>query len=430
VLAASPALAKDEPACRPFRPSVCEAIGTSAEPGVQPSRPADGPAGLAEVAPGTGTGPTALAGEALLALPQKPDGSVPKDFELVPGARVVESFFSPVLCAAVVRIAGPALGSPASLVSRVPDTAVAVPHHLYRTAAAVVRSVVGAPAAGGSDPYRPLQWGLDDLGVDAARGEGNGRGVRVAIVDSAPEIAHPELLRVRVREIPGGPLTAAAPHGTLVAGVVAAAEANGIGIAGVAPAVDAVAIPACAPEGEVASDVCRLYDALRGIDLAWEERAAIVNLSIVGPNNPLLERAMERLEELGVLVVAAAGNEGTGDARYPAAYATVIGVGALDRAGRPYVRSNRGASARVGAPGVEILSTHPGHSFAFADGTSLAAAHVSGALAVLLGADVLPFDARTALLGATPASSGTHIAHLPSMCEALARAGRPCPATP
>ena len=84
--------------------------------------------------------------------------------------------------------------------------------------------------------------------------------------------------------------------------------------------------------------------------------------------------------------------------RYPAAYPQVLGVGALDQDGRAYRRSNSGLSVSVAAPGVEVLSTTPPEGFSFADGTSIAAAHVSGVLAVLVSAGVEPLAARDALL--------------------------------
>ena len=102
---------------------------------------------------------------------------------------------------------------------------------------------------------------------------------------------------------------------------------------------------------------------------------------------------MARLDELGVLVVAAAGNEGTGEPRYPAAYPSVIGVGA-DRPRAPRLRAQQprplGGDLRAGRRGA--LHACRATAFAFGSGTSFAAAHVSGALAVLLGAGARAAD--------------------------------------
>lgn len=416
--------------CRPFPHTEPGSLEPFFEPGLRGSLAGEVAAGaqgsivpLAEPAPPPAGAPV-VSGEALLALPKSKSGKVPDDFVLAPDARIAESYFSAVLCAAVLRVVGPEGSSPAALVPRVPETAVAVPHHVYRSAGVAVRPLATGPDG---DPYRPLQWALDRLGVADARAAGaDGAGARIAVLDSAPETSHRELEGVRVRPLLGGPPVDPAPHGTLVSGVLRAREGNDFGIAGVAPGAEVVAIPTCTPDPGGAADACRLYDALRGVDAAWEEQVGLLNLAFVGPANPLLERAVERLEDLGVLVVAAAGNEATAAPRFPAAYPSVIGVGAVDREGRAFALGNVGPSAELEAPGVEILSTHPGGSFAFADGTSLAAAHVSGALALLLGSGVSPLDARSAVLTRGGRASRPGVVALAPVCELLRRAGRRC----
>jgi subtilisin family serine protease len=170
---------------------------------------------------------------------------------------------------------------------------------------------------------------------------------------------------------------------------------------------------------------------LKGVDRAWEAGADVINLSIVGPDNPLLARSMDRLEELGAVVVAAAGNEASSEPRYPAAYASVIGVGAIDSDGKLYARSNRGPSSELLAPGVEVLSTAPGDAFSFGSGTSFSAAHVTGALAILIGSGFSPGTARMALFQeASSRKSLGGIPILPPVCDVLARLQRPCPPAP
>ena len=197
------------------------------------------------------------------------------------------------------------------------------------------RPIASQPAP---DSYRELQHSLDRLGVDAARSVSTGAGVRVAVLDSAPQTDHPDLPPVRVAKIEGGP-HGVGVHGTLTTGVIAAIADNGFGIAGVAPAAEVIAIPVCTPLGATPRDSCGLFDLLRGLDLAWKERAQVLNLSLVGPANPLLERAVNRLDDLGAIVVAAAGNEGVDEARYPAAYPSAVGVGAVDAERRAATRT-------------------------------------------------------------------------------------------
>jgi len=433
----------------PYPAPVTVAAADSREGGVAPSgggeTRAGGAGGSIVSLPSAGAAASTApaAGEALLALPKRADGTLPTDFELGRGARIAESYWSPVLCATVARVVGPPGTSLAALVPRVPAGATAAPHDVYATAAVELRAAPPLPAqparppaparasgaaASAPDPYRGLQYGLDRLGAEDAWLRSRGGGVRVALLDSAPEVAHRDLAGITLAAIEGGPGTAPATHGTLMAGVMGAVAMNGFGIAGVAPEAELIAVPVCTPAGASASDACRLFDVLRGVDRAWDLGAAVLNLSLVGPANPLLERAMARLEKLGAVVVAAAGNEGTSEARYPAAYPSVIGVAAVGPGGELFARGNGGPSAELLAPGVEVLSTVPGDAFAFGEGTSLAAAHVSGALALLVGAGAEPAAARTALFQAAeaaraPGASAASPPTIAPLAAALARLG-------
>lgn len=391
----------------------------------------------------------AMPGEALLVLPKGPDGRVDTDFVLAPGARILGSYWSPVLCATVVRIAGPAGAAPGDLVVKRPKGSRLSPNKRYVTSTTTLRPLVVADAQGapspaaaptphGVDPYLRFQYGLHRTGVLEGRPAFDGAGVRVAVLDSTPEVAHRELERVRIVPLAGEEKGPAALHGTLVTGVIAATENNGFGIAGVASGAEIVAIPVCAPAGDGAGDECRLDALLQGLDVAWKEDARVANLSLVGPPDALLERAVARMHELGILLVAAAGNEGSTDPRYPAAYPTVLGVGALDASDRPWPRSNHGRWVRLLAPGVEVLSTAPGDAFAFGDGTSLAAAHVSGMLAIALMATDRPDDAERALLAAArssdPATASSKAqppsAPIPRLCDVMPLLGQHCGARP
>lgn len=430
VLAAGLALAlrsrAEEPPCGPFEPFPASAAPmrlASAEPGVAPAQPQGGAITSLPEPPAQDV--AAPRGEALLALPKDASGAIPSDVVLAPGARIASSYWSPVLCATVARVVGPPELEPAALVPGLPPTAAVVPNSVYATAQAELEP---APLpVRGPDPYRPLQYALDQLGVERAQSVSNGAGVRVALLDSAPAPRHRDLPPIELLALEDGPSAETGAHGTLIAGVLAAIPGNAFGIAGVAPGAGILAVPVCTPLGDSASDRCLLYDMLRGVDRAFEAEAHVVNLSLVGPANPLLERSMARLDELGVLVVAAAGNEGTDEPRYPAAYPSVIGVGAADRERRLYARSNRGLSAEIFAPGAEILSSVPGDAFAFGSGTSFAAAHVSGALSVLIGAGAPPLEARAALFRqAAEASEGESLALLPPLCDVLARLRRAC----
>jgi hypothetical protein len=140
-------------------------------------------------------------------------------------------------------------------------------------------------------------------------------------------------------------------------------------------------------------------------------------------DNPLLARSMA--PSTAQRAARAAGSEGTSEPRYPAAYASVIGVGAVDAGGAPFARGNIGPSAELLAPGVEVLSTVPGDAFAFGDGTSLAAAHVSGARAAIGAVQALPRRAPL-FRQASQASEGSDVVWLPSLCDVFERLGKTC----
>jgi subtilisin family serine protease len=356
----------------------------------------------------------------LLILPKGADGSISTDgLELGEGARVVESRFSPLLCATVARVAGEQGAVPASLLVRLPEGAAAVDDDAYALEGAP--DLEAAPPAGAarSDPYRKQQWALDALGVDAARAITRGEGARLALLDTRANEQHPELRAVRVAGNGGPP---AGQHGTLVAGIIGATEGNGAGIAGIAPRAALISVPVCEPEPR--GDLCRLYRVLAGLDLAWGERVHVVNASLVGPANRALERAVRRLDTLGVAIVAATGNRASGAPTYPAAYPWVIGVAATDPKRQIAPTS---ALVDLTAPGVEIVSTAANGGYAFASGSSLAAAHASGALALLTavsGGDVA--SARLALFGAARRAGPKEPPALAPLCDALARLGKPC----
>jgi subtilisin family serine protease len=449
----APGGAAAEATCEAFSLSAASSAGGGAAPGtldtpgVQPSVPPrlDPKLTQNEAVDGTiiripeGTQPSVksrVGGEALLVLPKLPSGALADDFTLAPDAKIVDSFWSPVLCATLVRVRGPQDARPEDLVPRVTPPAVLLPHSRYRTSAAKARPAP-PPEAHGPDPYRPLQLGLAQLGVMEARSRTDGRGARVALLDSAPDVNHRELTHVRIVPIDGGPPTTPALHGTLMAGLIAAIEDNAFGIVGVAPGADVMAIPVCTPVGDGSSDECDLYDVLHGMDVGWKQEASIFNLSLAGPPDALMQRAVARLLELGAVVVAAAGNGASALPAYPAAYPGVIGVGAVDPVGQPYAQGNHGPWVSVAGPGVEVLSTTPGNSFAFVSGTSLAAAQVTGELALLTSVVPDPARMRLALLATArgalvPASAATdspataNAPVVPTVCDVLRDIHQPC----
>jgi subtilisin family serine protease len=113
-----------------------------------------------------------------------------------------------------------------------------------------------------------------------------------------------------------------------------------------------------------------------------------MNMSFTGPMDPLLERIVKAAAGKGVIFIAAAGNNGPkGAPLYPAAYPQVIAVTATDDKDRLYGKANRGDYISIAAPGVDIIAPALKGSYQLSSGTSMAAAHVSGVVALLLERD-------------------------------------------
>ena len=236
------------------------------------------------------------------------------------------------------------------------------------------------------DPYAHLQHAALALHLEPAHRWATGKGVTVAVVDTGVDFDHPDL-RERVAKaknfVDRGEQTFTSDlHGTAVSGVIAATADNGIGIIGVAPQAEVWALKACwSRSARDRQAVCNSYTLAKALDFAVLEKAQVLNISLSGPADPLLERIVIAALERGTTVVAAQATASpTG---FPAAVPGVIAVretdfdGVLRAAGGPDV-------SLLAAPGIDILTTVPRGAFDLYSGSSLAAAHVSGIVALLL----------------------------------------------
>lgn len=237
-----------------------------------------------------------------------------------------------------------------------------------------------------NDPYRGLQRNLDVMDVNGAHLWSRGEGVRVAIVDTGVDATHPDLAgRVAKQQnfVDDSRDDQRDRHGTAVAGVIAAVENNQQGIIGIAPAVRLYALRACWPEpSDDATALCSTLTLAKAISAAIEARTDIVNLSLTGPADPLLTRLVEVGLGRGIVFVGAipergppSGSTGT----FPTDIAGVIGV---DTSG-----SRASPDSALFAPGKEVLTLVPDGRYDFLSGSSLAAASVSGGIALLLARD-------------------------------------------
>jgi subtilisin family serine protease len=212
-----------------------------------------------------------------------------------------------------------------------------------------------------------------------------GRGVTIALIDTGVDIDHPDL-QGQVTAHRDFVISDSAGfnddwHGTAVAGVMAALAHNAIGIVGIAPEAKLIALKACsAIEPDSLPAVCDSLSLAQAIDTAIRLQPDILNLSLTGPADPLLERLIDLATAQGIVVVTAQPEQPGRDVGFPASMENVIGV---RRSGQSE-RGKPGAKTSVAAPGSEVLTTCPRGTYHFVSGSSLAAAHVSGIVALML----------------------------------------------
>jgi len=243
-----------------------------------------------------------------------------------------------------------------------------------------------------TDAELDAAWGVKRIGAGVVHDETiTGAGVVVAVIDTGIDYNHPEF----VGRYDGGydfvnsdsdPLDDAG-HGTHVAGTVAAAD-DGVGVVGVAPGAHLLGYKVLDESGSgFVSDV------VAAIGQAVTDGAQVINMSLSGGASTSLDLACQQAYGAGVVVVASAGNSGNPPGRgdnvgAPAMYPSVIAVSATDSSDERPRWSSTGEAVELAAPGVSILSTYLGGSYATGSGTSMSAPHVAGTVALLIGSGV------------------------------------------
>lgn len=230
-----------------------------------------------------------------------------------------------------------------------------------------------------------MSWGTAKMRAHDVWPVTKGAGARVAVLDTGVDCTHPDLAPNCAKGYnilnPRQPPDDDKGHGTHVSGIIAGAL-NWKGVAGMAP--EATILPVKVLNSSGSGKVSEIIE---GITWAVKNKADIINMSLGAPKfSEAQGKAVKAAREAGVLVIAAAGNDG-GTVNYPAAYPEALAVTALAFDNTLASFSCKGPETDFIAPGVRIFSAAPGGSFMAANGTSQAAPHVSGlaALAVALG---------------------------------------------
>lgn len=235
-------------------------------------------------------------------------------------------------------------------------------------------------------PDAPRHYAQASIGLK--NGAATATGVRVGMIDSAVEPI-PALARAHIarRDFVADHERASARHGTSIATLIAGdlPEAGFFGVARGVELLSAAVLEGSGPETSQRTNVALVAQAL---DWLLSQKAQVINVSLGGSENAVLERLVRETLKRGVILVAAAGNGGPqAPAVYPAAYPGVIAVTAVDADNKVYPQANQGKYILLTAPGVDVWI--PGKTLGrYVSGTSFASAFVSGAIAVRLAGKV------------------------------------------
>ncbi|MDB5099701.1 MAG: peptidase [Cyanobacteria bacterium RYN_339] len=260
-----------------------------------------------------------------------------------------------------------------------------------------------------TDPSYAQQWDMAKIQLGPALDLTPGAAsIIVASVDSGVDYTHPELAGQVIKGYDyanndADPIDDNG-HGTHTAGTMAAATNNGQGVAGVAGGCKVLAVKVMDSTGSGNTS-----GIISGITYATSHGAKVINLSLGGPQaSQALHTAIQQAVNAGVVVVAAAGNDGSTTSNYPAAYPEVISVGATDKNDARATFSTYGSTLAIAAPGTSILSTYKGGLYKSLDGTSMASPHVAGVAALVrsLHPDWTVAQVRTALVNSGDPCTG------------------------
>ncbi len=308
--------------------------------------------------------------------------------------------------------------------SKDPQVTLAQPLQEFRTLTSE------SPASTYNDPLYGLQTNLVTLGIATAHERSQGAGVRVALIDTGVDGKHPDLhdrisgSRSFVSSHSSAPPAAGFfRHGTAMAGLIAAVANNKVGIVGIAPLAQIEVFAACwqlKPNSDEAA--CNTFTVAQALAAALEARIPLINLSIAGPADPLLSALVQSGLRRGVIFVGSTTDQPD---TFPTNISGVIGATNSEAAGAAPTPVSRAGS--LGAPATHVLTLRPDGQYDFESGTSVAAAEITGMIALLLGEDVhLTAQSILSLLKSStdPGQAGVDVNGALAKVEAEKGAGR------
>ncbi|MCX6748798.1 MAG: S8 family peptidase, partial [Candidatus Pacearchaeota archaeon] len=226
--------------------------------------------------------------------------------------------------------------------------------------------------------HQIIPWGIEKIDAPKVWGDITGKNVKIAVIDSGINKNHPDL----INNVKGGISFINNSeywdddlgHGTSVAGVIAA-ENNNMGVVGVAPESELYSIKVIGASGG------KLSNFIQGIQWAIDNNMDIIVMSLgISVDSPSLKKMVDEAYSRGIILVAASGKDN--QIYYPARYSSVIAVGSIDENNDLTGENGAGEELEFVAPGANIISTSA-EGYGSFDGTSMAAPHVAGVIALL-----------------------------------------------
>ncbi len=231
-----------------------------------------------------------------------------------------------------------------------------------------------------------LPYGVEMIGAPQQWSETTGEGIKVAVLDTGKP-NHPDIKVAGAVSFTDVPVEDVRGHATHVAGIIAA---NGK-IKGVAPGVELYCLKVATSGGSISKEAI-----VRALRWCRENKIDVVNMSFGGPSpDAAVEAELKACYEAGIILVASAGNFGAEfGVSYPARYGTVIAVAAVDSEKQHTGWSSIGKEVEVAAAGAQVWSTWLNGQYALLEGTSMAAPHITGAVALIQAKAKLRFGKK------------------------------------
>lgn len=243
------------------------------------------------------------------------------------------------------------------------------------------KTVKGLTASESEKAEKRVEWNIKAVKGNKLKNKSRKERVKVAILDSGIDMFNDIDVKESINLIPGEEGVSSvfcdgSGHGTSVAGVLAAKD-NNIGITGINPEVEIYS--ARILDDENSAPISRV---IAGIDWAIDKKVDIISISFGMKDNSIaLENAIKKAEGEGILIIAAAGNDGV--VEYPAAYPEVMAIGSTNCEGKVSQYSPNNVKIDIAAPGEDVCSTGAFDGMVLSSGTSLSVPHVVGAASLI-----------------------------------------------